>query len=320
MNLIGNILISSCSSKVSLINAIKEQVKCFKNKPLIIGGDIDQQVPTRYILDHFWLMPKTEDKYFEDIKSVCIKKGINYIFPTRDGELTFWAKHRQEFLEQNISVIVSDEEGINLCLDKLTFSTFGQSKEFNFIPSYLNIDRLEVERVVVKERYGSGSRNIGCHLTKAQALEFSKTLINPIFQPHISGTEISIDAWIDKGGTPKGLITRTRDKVKNGESEITTTFRSKEIEKDVANILKSLKLRGPVVMQGIIDENNKLHILECNPRIGGASTISINVGLELIRWSLLMDFSNELDIFKRECFEVKQVKLTTDLIINDTNI
>jgi carbamoyl-phosphate synthase large subunit len=67
------------------------------------------------------------------------------------------------------------------------------------------------------------------------------------------------------------LVLRSRDQVVGGESQVTTTFRDTQIEVTAEKILQILKLKGPVVLQVLIDMKGDLHIIECNTRFGGAS-------------------------------------------------
>ena len=199
-------------------------------------------------------------------------------------------------------------------MDKLAFSYFGRDNGLPFIPSSLSIDHFESERFVVKERFGSGSQSVGINLACNEARAYADSLKEPIFQPYVEGKEISIDCWIDRNSHVKGLVLRNRDLVVNGEAQVTTTFRDESIESLCTDILGKLSLRGPVVMQAIIDSSGSLHIIECNARFGGASTASIMVGLDSLRWSLLEAVGAELEDypFTRALCDIKQVRTQFD--------
>ena len=141
-------------------------------------------------------------------------------------------------------------------------------------------------------------------------------MINPIFQPFIEGTEISVDAYHDTQCNFIGLSLRNRDNVIEGESQITSTFRDLNLEKEIEIILSHLKLSGCVVIQAIIDSFGKIHIIECNARFGGASTVSQQVGLHSLKWAISekIETINKKPIFIREDFEVVQHRINTDHI------
>jgi carbamoyl-phosphate synthase large subunit len=174
----------------------------------------------------------------------------------------------------------------------------------------------------VKERFGAGSRAIGLDLDRAQAVAHAATLEAPLFQPFVPGREMSVDGWLDRDGQLKGLVLRWRDVVVNGESQITTTFRDAALEAQAAAVLGRLGLRGPVVMQAIVDGAGEMHVIECNPRFGGASTASIAAGLDSLRWSLLEAAGARIGDypFLRATGEVRQVRAPADTYVYDSGL
>lgn len=310
-----NILITSASKKIPLIQAV--QSSAFKVNPdiKVIAGDSDEYALARYIANEFWKMPDITDEEVDSIICGCKEREIGIIIPTRDGELLFWARYAAKFYQSGIDVIISPESSVKLCFDKLSFSQFGITYGFPFIKSFNHPDKLSFKSYVVKERYGAGSKNIGLDMNRKEALLYSKNLENPIFQPFIPGKEISIDAWANRDHNIKGVVLRNRDRVLNGESQITTTFRDDNLESLVVQILESLSLRGPVVMQAIIDNKGNPHIIECNSRFGGASTASIAAGLDIIYWILLESFGYDVEKypFERIKGEVKQIRIPCDI-------
>jgi carbamoyl-phosphate synthase large subunit len=103
--------------------------------------------------------------------------------------------------------------------------------------------------------------------------------------------------------------------IANGESRITATFRDPPLEQKAAAVLTRLKLRGPVVLQLLVDKAGKAHIIECNARFGGASTASIAAGLDPFYWSLLEAQGTDVSAypFCRIPNEVRQVRVPADI-------
>lgn len=312
---VGHILVTSAAKKVPLIKSVQSAARKIHPETKVIAGDLDSGALTRHIADDFWEMPRTVDSTVDTLVAGCIDRGICTIVPTRDGELLFWAQNQSYFEGKGIDIVVSPAESIQICFDKYAFSQFGVTHEFPFIPTGNHPDEIGQDRYVVKERYGAGSQNIGLNLDKIAALEFAKTLETPIYQPYITGTEISVDAWMDRFHQVKGLVLRTRDCIVDGESQVTTTFQNSEIETMMRHILHALKLRGSVVVQAIIDEKNNIHIIECNARFGGASTAAIAAGLDIFYWSLLESYGADVNEypFNRILGEVRQVRIPNDI-------
>lgn len=314
-----NVLVTSAAQKIPLIQALQSAAKRIRENIKIIAGDTDPMVASHFLSDEFWQMPRLCDDLLTALIDECHRRNISIIFPTRDGELNFWANHRQTLAHAGIEVIISSAAAIALCRDKLKFSDFGHHNHLPFIPAATTPEAFGETLLVVKERFGAGSRGIGIGLRQEEALAHAKKLDDPIFQPFISGPEISIDSWIRRDGTVMGVVLRQRNRVIAGESQITTTFRNPILEEQAIRCLKALDLQGPVVMQAICT-GQTLHIIECNPRFGGASTASIAVGLDSLYWSLaeILDHSHPL-MFLRSATELRQVRYPADKVFDDSN-
>jgi carbamoyl-phosphate synthase large subunit len=140
---------------------------------------------------------------------------------------------------------------------------------------------------VVKERFGSGSAGTRLGLNPDEAYRYAKNLSLPIYQPYIRGQEYSIDVYVPFTGKNCRAVTRSRDKVIGGESKISTIKDMPILANICCDAAQCLGLAGHAVFQAIIDENNIAHIIECNCRVGGASTLSMQAGLSSLQWFLL---------------------------------
>ncbi len=301
-----------------MIEAIRNGAKKLFPTARVIAGDFNPNALARFVADEFWAMPATNEGELGGLLEGCHRRGVQVVVPTRDSELTFWREHATEFAAVGIHLIASSLDAIRLCLDKLAFAKHGISRGFRFIPASERIDNVNGPRYVVKERFGAGSRQIGLNLSKGEAISHARALQSPIFQPFIEGTEISIDTWADRYHRVKGVVLRRRDMVVDGESQVTTTFRNAEIEKEALKILNSIGLTGPAVMQAIIDPGGHLQVLECNARFGGASTAGIAAGLDPFYWSLLEISGHDVTQypFNQTRAEIRQIRVSADIYRN----
>ena len=110
------------------------------------------------------------------------------------------------------------------------------------------------------------------------------SLIDPIYQPFQNGFEITVDAYVTKFREVKGLIMRKRIKVVDGESKVSTSFENVLLREKFFVFLNKLNFYGHITLQAIIDDSDNIHLIECNPRIGGASMLSIHAGLDSFYW------------------------------------
>jgi carbamoyl-phosphate synthase large subunit len=318
----GNVLVTSASKKISLLKAIKKASGKISNQIKIFAGDTNSNSLCKYFSDEFYLMPKTIETNKSEILNWCKSNMINAIVPTRDGELLFWANWKTELLKNGIKVMVPDSQSVEICLDKLKFSSECKRLNLPVINTYQEVENIDSATFVVKERYGAGSLSIAINVNKELALKHSKSLNNPLFQPYIVGTEISVDAYITNSGIVKGIVTRFRSVVEKGESVITQTFYNDTLYNDLLIIFEKLNLYGHVILQIILDSNNNINIIECNSRFGGASTLSIEAGLDSFYWFL--QEANGINIdqlpFQLKNQKITQIRFPQDMIVYDNCI
>jgi carbamoyl-phosphate synthase large subunit len=317
------VLVTSASTKVPLVRAVREAARKIDPDSKVIAGDLNGDAIARYAADEFWRMPPTDDSSFEELLAECRARRVTAIVPTRDGELLFWAKHSDRLAEAGIAVIASPADSIETCLDKLAFAEFGIARGLPFIPAASDPDSLGHRgSFVVKERFGAGSLAVRLDVGRDEALAHGASLDRPIYQPFVAGDEISVDAWLDRGHRVRGLVLRRRDQVSGGESKVTTTFRDERIEGVVGEVLSALGLSGPVVLQAILAPGGGLHIIECNSRFGGASTLSLAVGLDAFYWSLLERRGADPEgfLFRPPSRPIRQVRVPADIYVHDPDL
>lgn len=308
------VLVTSASKKVPLIRSLTEAA-ARSGRPLrIVAADSDDTCIARHFADEFWKMPRLEELTAGQLLEKCRELGVLAIVPTRDGELSFFARHRSELEAAGISVMVPDEEAVNRCTDKLLFYEYLASRGFPVIPTFRTADEVPADALVVKERYGAGARKMALNVSREQAKAHASALEHPIFQPFVTGDETSADLYVTRSGRCKGVVLRRREKVVDGESQITSTYRDERLERLCMDLARELKLYGHAVAQWIVDGEGRYHLVECNPRVGGASRLSWQAGLRSLDWFLAEALGKDADAipFRRAESEMRMVRYPED--------
>ena len=106
-----------------------------------------------------------------------------------------------------------------------------------------------------------------------------------VYQPVLSGVEHSVDLYLDRRGHVVDAAPRTRIRVHDGESTVTETVEHPELTAMAVRFAESLDLRGHLVIQAFAD-GPAVMLLECNPRVGGASTLGFHAGIDTPRWAI----------------------------------
>ncbi|MED7787532.1 ATP-grasp domain-containing protein [Francisella sp. 19X1-34] len=306
----GNILITSISSKVPLIKAVTEARDKYDKNILIYGADIEDNVIGKYFVDQFWQMPRLANLTTDNLIDYLKKHNISYIVPTRDEDLIYYSQHKSLFLENNIFVFVSDYDSVRICFDKLKFYEDTNS-EF-VIPTYTKLSGLDTKKnFVLKERFGAGASKIKINISYQDVLDSLNQFDSPVVQPFIQGEEYSIDSYVTRRGVCVASVIRSRDLVINGESKITTRVVDQKLASLCKSFLEQNKILGHSVLQ-VIKDDDSYHFIECNSRFGGASTLSVKLGLESFLWFLEETNNKEITVNLSDKI-IKQVRISKDI-------
>jgi len=300
-----NILLTCSANKTQILEWVKNSINKFDTKINVYCGDKDNQVLTKHLSDNFWKMPEIKTANFKKIQNYCIKNNIRIIFPTSDKELVFWSKFREKLKKKKIFVMVSDEETVKKCLDKLAFYKLNKNSNSSIFTSKNIKDFKTKKKFVSKKRFGYGSRNIILNSDYTNILSITKNNRQSyIFQDYIkSDSEISVDCYFSsKNNRLLKALPRTRNLIITGESAVTTVINNNKFFNYIKDISKNMRFSGHVMFQFLL-KKKKFYLLECNPRIGGASYISYFNSMDSLYYFIFESF-----------FPKKKIKLEKNTI------
>ena len=303
------LLFSSLSAKVALYKGVLESAKRYHEQATLIGADCDPNCPAASKVEAFSPIHALADMDEGLLLEYCKKLKPTHIIPTRDGELDFWASNQSALAQHGIKVMVSNKEAIQLCQDKLLFYQSMQKSSIPPIPTSEKITALSAKQIVAKERTGSAAQSIGINLTVNEAFLHAEKLDCPIFQPMIDGKEFSAETWISSAGNCHGMVLRWRTKVIEGEAHESEIFENRKWEERMRKTFERINgLSGHVLAQVLVDADQNLHLIEINPRLGGASPLALAAGLSSAEWFLLQSENRENEIPKVPSI-IKDLKL-----------
>lgn len=285
------VLVCSAGAKIPLIQALQDASQRTLLKPRIICGDSNREALCRYFADDFWEM-KALNLYSDlELKTALNDMNVRLIIPTRDGELNFWSEKRDSLKEVGVHVLVSKQEALEKTMDKLEFSKWLKKMKFPYIETDEHPDSISKDHLVIKERFASAPKNTLINLKKGDASIFSTQHECAIYQEFVEGLEISVDVWV--GSKSTSTASRSRDLIVDGEARVTSSFKNSEIEELARRIVTKLDLWGPCVLQFIMRKDGAIFPIECNARLGGASTFSIRTKFDSLYLFLCELFNEE---------------------------
>lgn len=288
MHLTPRILFTSLSAKLGLYEQVLVQAREFDPCSTVVGTDSDPNCYAAKFVEEFRLMPAIDQLSDQRLIKYLESFGITHVLPTRDNELGYWSERSQLLKKFGVKVWVSQSNFINACLDKFRFYKEWKHSAIEPIKTMVSIGDENFGQWVVKEKYGSGASGIGLNLSLSEAQKCATLLKDPIYQPFINAKEFTAETWVSKQRRCHGVVLRWRNRVVDGESHETTVFTHSKWEQAMQDVfLNSKGAQGHILAQVLVDQNDKLYLVEINPRLGGASSLSLSAGLSSITWNLI---------------------------------
>lgn len=272
-----NILITSISAKVQLVQSFKDAVR--PHGGFIIGTDLDPKSCAAHFVDVFEQIPKDDDPaYSERILEICKIHNVKLIVPTRDAELAALVALSEELDDIGVALPLPDSKSLSRCLDKQKFHEFCEAEGFPVLPlldpqeeDHFPLFVRAINTANGKEAYVVPNMVAWHHL----GLDRS----HYICQPLCTDNEYSCDILLDLNGLPLQAVVRHRQRLVNGESWRSEIVSMPELEKMCLDVCSRLGLRGHNLVQAFVDPSGKIHLIEINPRFGGCSNLSVEGGL-----------------------------------------
>lgn len=298
-----NVLITSVSSKASLVKWFRSAGPDVR----VIGCDSDPFAPAQNSCHVFARALSMSDSlaFEEFLTDLLFEHDIGLIVPTRHGELMWFAERRERW--PGVLVAVSSPETIELCDDK--------SKTSDAIRTLgLKTPRVWSECSppwFVKNLVGAGNGGFRLADTHDANVEANKLALSGVrVEEFIDGKEYSVDYFADGDGNVISVVPRTRDRVRNGESVVSTTCYEPAMMSQACAIAKLFGIRYHAVLQCIVDASGAPVWTDVNPRYGGASSVSFLAGCPSPHW--LVQLARGEWVSRHGAFKHVRVFRTTD--------
>lgn len=306
-----NILFTSVGRRTYLVQYFKDALA---GRGKIFVTNSSNISPAFQVADHSVVSPLIYDKdYIPFLLDYCIKNDIRAIIPLFDLDLPILSKNKLKFEKENIRIIVSDPNIVDICNDKWKTYLFLSQNGFNTPKTFLSIDetlsalkgKLIKYPVIVKPRWGMGSisvyeaeneaeirifyevtkRNISKTYLKYESSENLKQCV--ILQEKLEGTEYGLDIINNLKGEYQTTICKHKFAMRSGETDCAITIDSACLLNLGSNLSKSLHHIGNLDCDVFLLDD-KPYILEMNARFGGGYPFShmagVNLPLAMVKW------------------------------------
>lgn len=297
-----NILFTCAGRRNYLINYFK---LALNGKGHVFATDMQLSAPAMVDADVAIIVPGIYDEsYISKLKQIIVENNIKAVISLNDLELPILSVHKKELEALGATIIVSDENVIDIAFDKVKTAEFLQSIGLLTPQTYVNINEVlnQMEKkelsfpLVVKPRWGSASIGIDFPKDK-EDLELSfrlqhkrlkdtilsgaseKDLENAILiQEKIIGKEYGMDVLNDFEGNYIGTFVREKLSMRSGETDKAISVIDARFEAVGKTISENLKHIGNLDCD-VFESEGKLYVLELNPRFGGGYPFSHEAGV-----------------------------------------
>jgi carbamoyl-phosphate synthase large subunit len=271
-----NILICSAGRRVKLVKYFKEELSKIGGQ--VVAVDYDATAPALYFADIAETVPAiTNPEYLQQLKQLCQKYKIDAVLSLIDPELSLLAQHKEDFEKENIRLIISSKEVVEICFDKYRTYQFLIDHNLPGIPTYINVDEIisEIEKgylefpIIVKPKNGSASIGISIVHSTTELQAVWRENGELIAQPFIEGEEYGIDCYIDLlNGSVNNIFCKKKIKMRAGETDKSLSVYDPDLIHLIEKLVNQLNPSGPIDID-CFKTNKGYYISEINPRFGG---------------------------------------------------
>lgn len=278
-----NILITSAGRRVSLVHFAKKTLTKRSPTSKVYAIDLNPSMSAAcQTADLYAQAPRVTDASYGDfLLDYCLKEKIDLIVPTIDTELSVLAELKKPFSQHNITVAVSDKNICDAFYRKRPTYDFFKTRGFN-TPTI--ITDLKKGKYPLFAKLDNSSCSIGAQkvLDFTEAERLNRLGKDYVFQELIEGDEYTVDFYITMCGEPAMIIPRKRLEVRAGEVSKAVTYKDEVIIREVQRLSSHLKGSwGPMTLQLFKTHEEKLSMIEINPRVGGGYPLSFHAGMNI---------------------------------------
>lgn len=313
MNKSINIMFTCVGRRGYLLEYFKEELN---NYGKIIAVDMQLSAPALIHADYALKVPPVyASNYIKCLLDICRKHNVGAIISLNDLELPVLASHKDEFIKNNIKLIISSSEVIDLCFDKWRTYQFALNNNIMAPKTYIDLNMVYSELddktirfpLVIKPRWGSASIGVE-YVNDIKQLEAVYKLVKNkisdtilfeaskkdyenaiLIQERIVGKEYGMDILNDFDGNTRMVVVKEKMAMRAGETDKAKICNNDELVKIGYVIGRSLKHIGNMDCD-VFERDGLYYLLELNPRFGGGYPFSHAAGANypkaILNWLL----------------------------------
>jgi carbamoyl-phosphate synthase large subunit len=302
------------ASAPAAINTIKS-LKMVNYPVKIISSDTNPISAGFYLSDAHEVLPEVENQsYTTRLFEIISKHNIGILMPSSGYDIYNFSRNKGNLLDRGAVAVVSDEDVMEKCRDKMETFTFLSQK---FASPYTTVDPNKIIEfpLIAKPRFGKGSKGVVKIDNDDDVKYVQSKNDNLIFQEYLPGTEYTIDVLSDLEGEPIIAVPRIRLQTKAGISTIGKIVKDDSISETCKSIAKYLKIIGPCCIQMKETKDGILKVVEVNPRLGGGTIFTALAGANFP--SMILDMVKGKKVEPPVISEITVVRYFEEIVVEN---
>jgi len=318
-NMIKNVLVTSAGRRVSLVKNFQKSVTKYNAASKVFCTDTEPRLsPACQVADSFAKAPKVSDgSYYDFLLNFCKQNSVSLVIPTDDTELSILSSFKKDFLNEGITIAISDKVLCDTFYLKSKTSSFFEKG--GFLTPKLITD-LNDAYYPIFAKLNNSSSSIGAEVIyeRDRAVELIMKNKNYIFQEFLEGEEYTVDVFFDKNSSIKCIVPRKRLEVRAGEVSKALALKDSAIQEAIKSLETHLKgAYGTLTIQLFKTSDGRIFFIEINPRFGGGYPLTYFAGADFADM-LIRDFNGEeLEFFDNWKDKTLMLRFDSEIIIDN---
>lgn len=279
------ILVSGASGIVGY--GVLRSLKKSSNKYRLLATTVYEDSVAQGFSDVFELAPRTDAPHYTGWLIEVIKRHqVDLIIPGIEADLYHWNAHEEIIRKSGTEIALNKKDLVNLCKDKWDFFQYLKLTGSSLaIASSLSHDYDELvtlfgSEFLLKPRRGFASKGIIRVRNRDEFILHQNKMGEFLMAQKLIGSEneeFTISAFCDDNGGFYSIFSLKRKLSSEGFTEKAEVVDSAPFISAVEELCKYFKPVGPTNFQ-FRKENEKLQLLEINPRLSSSTSIRTAFG------------------------------------------
>jgi carbamoyl-phosphate synthase large subunit len=225
---------------------------------------------------------ENQESYVKVVLELARRRGVDLVIPLSDLDLEILSANKEKFLSKGVTVLVSDSETIQRCMDKKIGYKFCRAHGIPVPNSFFSLEEFDGRFPVIKKPIrGSGSADTS-EITKQAELSAFKEGVD-MLQTLVDGVEYGVDILNDLDGQFVSVCVKRKILMRAGETDKSTVVQHPEIEKLSLQVGGALRHVGNLDLDVMEAPTGELFCLDLNPRFGGGYPATHLAGMNYLQ-------------------------------------